>query len=381
MASGDGDSAKYLSLVGVNLPHVGYGKMVAGLRSALSEKVTLCDDAERVVFALRPNLIKGWMSGQKPALLTMWETNWLPPEFSEYLHHFDVVVVPSLHNMDLFSQYHDNVHVITLAVDRSIYYPVERPDNDKFKILCGGSEWYRKGLDVVLDVFQELKLPDCELHIKIVPPYLSAPANLDFPNVVIHKRWMTPEQEADLMRSSDVFVSVSRGEGFGLMPLQAISAGVPTIISDAHGHREFSDLASYRIATTSQPTNCGTWKDMGDWDEPDRDQLKEAIVDCYRRRSEIREKAVEVAPQAGWFNWDTSAKQLLSAVKPTGVKVSGKFEHLEPTCQVVVNRRVQAQIGKHWVDLQPGVPHNVVLNVRDVLRRSGYLADEKAVLG
>ena len=60
MASRNGDTSQYLSLVGVNLPHVGYGKMVAGLRDALSTKVELCDDAERVVFALRPNLIKGW---------------------------------------------------------------------------------------------------------------------------------------------------------------------------------------------------------------------------------------------------------------------------------------------------------------------------------
>jgi len=70
MASRNGDTPQYLSLVGVNLPHVGYGKMVSGLRDALSTKVELCDDAERVVFALRPNLVKGWMQGQKPALLT-----------------------------------------------------------------------------------------------------------------------------------------------------------------------------------------------------------------------------------------------------------------------------------------------------------------------
>jgi hypothetical protein len=56
MAGGNGDHSQYLSLVGVNLPHVGYGKMVSGLRSALASRVELCDDAERVVFALRPNL-------------------------------------------------------------------------------------------------------------------------------------------------------------------------------------------------------------------------------------------------------------------------------------------------------------------------------------
>lgn len=380
MAGGNGDSPKYLNLVGVNLPHVGYGKMVAGLRSAMASKAELCEDAERVVFALRPNLVKGWLSDQKPALLTMWETNWLPPEFSEYLHHFDTIVVPSIHNWELFSEFHDNVRVVNLAVDRNIYFPVDRETNKKFRIVCGGSEWHRKGLDVVLEVFNEMALPDCELHIKIVPPYLSAPENLSYPNVVVHKRWMTPEQEADLMRSADVFVSVSRGEGFGLMPLQAISAGVPTIVSNAHGHREFSDLATHRISTKSVPTNNGVWKDMGDWDEPNRDELRDAILDCYNNREKYANQAKLTAPETSVFNWDVAATELVKAVKPTSHKASGSFAPLEPTCEVEVTKHVQAQIGKHYVDLSPGTKHRVVLNVRDVLRRSGVIREE-AVLG
>ena len=374
MASRNGNTPQYLSLVGVNLPHVGYGKMVSGLRDALSTKVELCDDAERVVFALRPNLIKGWTTGQNPALLTMWETNWLPPEFSEYLHLFDTVIVPSLHNWELFSQFHDNVRVIPLGVDREVWHPKERPQNNKFKILCGGSEWYRKGLDVVLKAFLQLKLPDAELHIKIVPPYLSAPDNLTYPNVVVHNKWMTVEAEANLVRSADCFISVSRGEGFGLMPLQAISAGVPVILSDAHGHREFSDLATHRIPTYSVATNEGTWQNMGDWDEPEFDAILDAIQDMYKNRDRYREQAEVHAGEVSAFNWDTAANQLLQAVKPTGRRVSGKWKPLEPTCEIEVTRRVQADIGRHRVDLAPGMKHRVVLNVRDVLKDSGLLA-------
>jgi len=373
MASRNGNTPQYLSLVGVNLPHVGYGKMVSGLRDALSTKVELCDDAERVVFALRPNLIKGWTTGQNPALLTMWETNWLPPQFSEYLHLFDTVIVPSLHNWELFSQFHDNVRVIPLGVDRDVWYPKARPENKKFKILCGGSEWYRKGLDVVLKVFLEMNLPDAELHIKIVPPYLSAPPNLDYPNVVVHNKWMTVEAEADLVRSADCFISVSRGEGFGLMPLQAISAGVPTILSDAHGHREFSDLATHRIPTRSVPTNEGVWQNMGDWDEPEFDAIFSAIKDLYDNRDRYRQQAETYAGETSAFNWNTAADQLLQVVKPTGNRVAGKWKALEPECEIEVKKRVQADIGGHRVELMPGVKHRVVLNVRDVLKAAGLL--------
>jgi glycosyltransferase involved in cell wall biosynthesis len=373
MASRNGNTPQYLSLVGVNLPHVGYGKMVSGLRDALSTKVELCNDAERVVFALRPNLIKGWTTGQNPALLTMWETNWLPPQFSEYLHLFDTVIVPSMHNWELFSQFHDNVRVIPLGVDRGVWYPKARPDNKKFKILCGGSEWYRKGLDVVLKVFLEMNLPDAELHIKIVPPYLSAPDNLDYPNVVVHNKWMTVEAEADLVRSADCFISVSRGEGFGLMPLQAISAGVPTILSDAHGHREFSDLATHRIPTRSVPTNEGVWQNMGDWDEPEFDAIFSAIKDLYDNRDRYRQQAETYAGETAAFNWNTAADQLLQVVKPTSNRITGKWKALEPECEIEVIKRVQADIGGHRVELTPGKKHRVVLNVRDVLKAAGLL--------
>jgi glycosyltransferase involved in cell wall biosynthesis len=347
--------------------------MTTSLRDSLANKVNLVDDAEKVVFALRPNMVKGWIKGQKPALITMWETNWLPPDFTDFLHMFDTIIVPSLHNWELFSQHHENVRVIPLGVDRDIWCPKERPDNKKFKILCGGSEWYRKGLDVVLKVFLEMNLPDAELHIKIVPPYLSAPKNLDYPNVVVHDQWMTVEDEADLVRSADCFISVSRGEGFGLMPLQAISAGVPTIVSDAHGHREFSDLATHRIPTRLVPTNHGEWHNLGDWDEPEFDAIFSAIQDLYNNRDRYRQQAETHAGEVCAFNWDTAADQLLKVVKPTENRVTDEWQPFEPTCEIEVRRKVKADIGKHHIDLKPGQKYRVVLNIRDVLRDSGAL--------
>lgn len=377
MASGDRHSSNNLKLVGVDIPKVGYGKMVVGLKTALASKVNLCDDAEHVVYALRPNLIKGWDKDQKPSLLTMWETNWLPPEFSDYLHNFEKVIVPSLHNFDLFSAYHPNVHVIPLGVDRNIWYPKPMPRGDKYKILCGGSEWFRKGLDVVLETFLELNLPDAELHIKIVPPHLFAPKDLNYPNVVVHDQWMTEEEERDLVCSMDCFISVSRGEGFGLMPLQAISAGVPTILSDAHGHREFSDLATHRIPTTSVPTAKGVWQNMGDWDEPDREALAKAIKDVGKNRKRYRQQAETHAPETAAFNWDTAANQLLQIVKPSAKRVASNWLPFEPTIEIQVNRPIKATIGAHSIDLKPGITYPVVLNVRNVLRASGYLVEKQ----
>jgi len=375
MASRDGHTTKYLNLVGVDIVKVGYGKMVSGLREALSQYVMFDKQAEHTIFALRPNLIKGWHKQQVPHLLTMWETNWLPPEFSDYLNNFETVTVPSLHNWKIFSQFHNNVHVIPLGVDRTIWHPQPHKPNKKFKLLCGGSEWYRKGLDVVLEVFNKLQLPDAELHIKIVPPHLFAPKDLEYPNVIVHREWMTVEEERNLVSSADAFISISRGEGFGLMPLQAISAGIPTILSDAHGHKEFSDLATHRIPTAPVPTAKGVWQNMGDWDEPDPQATAEAIKDIYNNRDKYRKQAERTAPQTEAFNWDTSAKQLLEIVKPSNKTVPSTWMALEPTCEVQVKRAIKATIGTHTIDLKPNATYTVVLNIRNALKQSGYLLE------
>jgi hypothetical protein len=58
---------------------------------------------------------------------------------------------------------------------------------------------------------------------------------------------------------------------------------------------------------------------------------------------------------------------------PNYLNLVGVNIELEPTCEIEVTRRVQANIGGHRVDLAPSVKHRVVLNVRDVLKASGVL--------
>lgn len=373
MAGRNRDTSRLLNLVGVEEPKIGYGKIVEGLRKALSNQVTLDEQAESVVYVTTPNMVKGWYQGQKVSFITMWETNQLPSKIKDFLPHVDTVIVPSMHNFDLFSQFHNNVHMMPLGVDRAVWCTSDVIPHGKFRILCGGSEWHRKGLGVVLEVFQKLALPDAELCIKIVPPYLYAPDLTDIPNVTVYDKWMTETEEADLVRSCDLFVSASRGEGFGLMPLQAISAGVPVVLTNAHGHREFADLATHRISTTSVPCENGFWGGAGDWDEPNRDDLAAAILDVYKNRDKYRRQAALTAPAVGSFNWGTAADQLLQIVKPTSNTRSDVWVDLEPMCEIEVSKRVQADIGKHRVELLPGMKHRVVLNVRDVLFKAGLL--------
>ena len=75
---------------------------------------------------------------------------------------------------------------------------------------------------------------------------------------------LTSEEEVALYSMCHVYVQPSRGEGFGLRPLQAIAQGCPTIATNAHGHAAFSVIRSptpwdgpckkprHKVSTTGQ---------------------------------------------------------------------------------------------------------------------------------
>ena len=115
---------------------------------------------------------------------------------------------------------------------------------------------------------------------------------------------------------------------------------------------------------------------MGDWDEPDPEALAEAIISIHKNRDKYRKLAFKNSSAVSAFNWDTSANQLLQIIKPSNKRVSPDWVPLDPTTTVQVNRAIKATIGNHSIDLKPGKPYTVVLNVRNVLRKSGYLVEK-----
>ena len=58
-------------------------------------------------------------------------------------------------------------------------------------------------------------------------------------NLITYHYIPTDEQINHLLNESTVFVQTSVHEGFCLPPLEAMSAGVPVIMTDSHGNRDF----------------------------------------------------------------------------------------------------------------------------------------------
>jgi glycosyltransferase involved in cell wall biosynthesis len=112
-----------------------------------------------------------------------------------------------------------------------------RGKKDGLVVMYLGDARPRKGLAEFLAATEQVRqnIPGLSLLIVSKEP-LSVAASLACEIVVKPSREALP----DLYRRSSVFVFPSWGEGFGLPPLEAMACGVPVVLTDSRGVREFA---------------------------------------------------------------------------------------------------------------------------------------------
>lgn len=341
-----------------------------------------------------PTHARGWFEGQYPWIFTMWEADWLPEAFRETLHHFETVVVPSPQNVELFSNYHPNVHLATLGVDPELWHYEERKEpGATFDVLIGGSGG-RKGVDIALEAFGKAFPPGSWGDGPVPRLVLKSPrADLGFPDDVARSKLPFPpaeqlqiingrlsaEDEVGLYANCHVYLQPSRGEGFGLQPLQAIAQGMPTILTDAHGHESFSHLG-WPVGYDKVKAGYFIYGDHPDmkWWEPRVDDVVDHLRDIYENyesATAIAARAAQVVPQE--FTWSHCADQVLDVIGPhMEVPYSGDGTWLEPEMKrylVRVNKRWTADIAGVSYRFEPKQDYYEPADVKRILFECGML--------
>lgn len=323
-----------------------------------------------------PGHANWWYEGQKAAVFTMWEASYLPEAFRENLHEFDQIIVPSYDNVELFSQYHDNVKFVPLGVDATKWKPRTRPPvHGQFRFLIGGSG-ARKGTDLAHRAFRTV-FPKPDTLDPAPTLVMKNPKGEHFygPGIEVVSGRLTDEEEIDLYASCHAYVQPSRGEGFGLQPLQAMSTGMPTILTNAHGHESFAHLG-IPIGWEWADSDYFIYGDAGKWWEPDFEELCEAMWDVYKNYTTHATRARDAALHIN-NNWTMkqSAEKFaacfdLDAPPVKGNKVHRTVRKLYP---VVVDRIYVADIGGVRHVFQPGKKYYEPADVKRILFESGKL--------
>jgi glycosyltransferase involved in cell wall biosynthesis len=168
---------------------------------------------------------------------TMIEVNALPANWVTLLNRVGLVWVPSAFCQDVFEG-----SGVTTPIIRSPYgvrgTPVRRSVRDgTFRVLAWGDTFFsRKNIELTIQAFIAADLKDAELDVKLNLDGISLPVmrwtdehGHDHPNVTIrHGNW-SQAMLNEWMRSGDVGIYLSSGEGYGLMPKEQMASGLPLI--------------------------------------------------------------------------------------------------------------------------------------------------------
>jgi hypothetical protein len=271
------------------------------------------DDNHVICWVSVPSHARGWYNGQYPVMSTMWETQYLPEGFRDSMDNFPLIIVPSEHNVELFSRYHRNVVKVPLGVDTHEWKFRERvPPRDKFMFLIGGSG-YRKGVDLAYAAFTRVFTGREDPTPTLV---FKSPKGQDYmgPNIWNVTGKIGNQEEQDLYGMAHCYLQPSRGEGWGLQPLQAIAQGLPTILTNAHGHAEFAHLG-YGISAGSEESAYFIHGPAGDWWAPSLDELCEYMEYVYNNYAEACDFARLASVQAHeQFSWERCAENFVDAI-------------------------------------------------------------------
>ncbi|MCB9799900.1 MAG: glycosyltransferase family 4 protein [Candidatus Omnitrophica bacterium] len=151
-----------------------------------------------------------------------------------------------------------------------------------------------KGFDEVLAVLSEIIYKKSEVLYMIVGDgddrlRLEQKAEkLGVQNNVIFTGFIPEEEKADYLRLADVFVMPSRGEGFGIVFLEAMACGAPVVGSKIDGSREALDDGKLGILV----------------DPDERGEIKKAILDL------LKEKKVITHSQLQKFSYEQFEKNV-----------------------------------------------------------------------
>jgi glycosyltransferase involved in cell wall biosynthesis len=135
------------------------------------------------------------------------------------------------------------VDVVGQAFDAADFRPGPvRPAGDPpVLLLVGPFEADVKGIRVALEGLALARRRGLGFRLRRVSTFPPTDEERAFDIVDEYHHWLPPDRMPFAYRSSDLLIGPSRPEeGFGLPVLEALSCGVPCLLSDTPGHREIA---------------------------------------------------------------------------------------------------------------------------------------------
>lgn len=203
------------------------------------------------------------------------------------------------------------------AVDRS-----ERAD-EPFRVLAWARGLLsRKNLVMAIRAFVAADLPDAVLEVKVNQDDELSTDGMGVTgrsDVTFIKRDWPSVTLANWLRSGDVLLYLSAGEGFGLMPLEAMATGLPVICAANTGMLEYLTPQNALLVPCSSMvpvTSLGMSTDGERFGyQPDFDAAVEHLRWAYSHRDALCDLGRTAASDAAKWTWQRAGTEALSGLQ------------------------------------------------------------------
>lgn len=233
-------------------------------------------------------------------LYTMFESTSIPSDWVEFCRMADRVIVPSKFCQEAFASKGIKSEVIPLGYNHHVYQYIERKPEKRepFTFLHYNAFNVRKGFDILWRAFTEEFRDDDRVKlvlktVKTKPPFPILESK--YPNIEVISEEYNHDQMMKLLERADAFVYPSRGEGFGLTPLEALATGLPTIIPNGSGMSEYFNpdhFIEVKIKGNSKSVyQHFDTKDVGFMIEPDQKDLQRKMRQLFDNQIEEKRRA------------------------------------------------------------------------------------------
>jgi glycosyltransferase involved in cell wall biosynthesis len=258
-------------------------------------------------------------------IYTMFESTKIPDDWIEYLKVADKVLVPSRWCRDVFKKAGIDTEVVPLGYDDDIFTYKEKENKRKAKKVFNFIHYnafnIRKGFLEVFKAFTEEFEKDEPVKLILKTTLSSPPIPIikkNYPNIEIITEKFSEKELADLLHKSDCLVYPSRGEGFGMVPLEAMATGTPAIVPNAHGITEYFDKdCIYEVKVKEEcPALYLRYRgeDVGKMVICDIEDLRKQMRWVYEHQDEAIEKGKKASDYVRQWTFRKTAGKLKSII-------------------------------------------------------------------
>jgi glycosyltransferase involved in cell wall biosynthesis len=229
---------------------------------------------------------------------------------------YSAVIVPTSYVKEQLASYgvkSARISVIPNGIDSERYQlsDIEEEDVNNSELITVGRLSKRKGHTDVLKAFAQVKAdhPDATLDVIGDGPGRGRlerlAKSLSIKKEVTFHGFVSEEDKIEMLNRADVFVSASKQEGFGLVILEAMAAGLPVIARDLPVYEDFF----------STPKNGYLFH------EPVVSNLAESISELLENSDQRAAMGCRNRNDAAGFDWERTVMEtasVLNSIERTG---------------------------------------------------------------